>query len=959
MTWKSGATLATTVAARSFSEQPKPSKPQKRVTKMKFEDLPKVSRVDGQVSAPLDPDWRKQSLPSTIVIPPAPKTSEKAQKPITEQPPKLPNTQLSHEIWRNLQRFPHCLLLTRVGQFYESYFNPAIEVAKLLSIKETSRSWGGERVPMCGFPLAHLDRHLKTLVQQHKRFVALCEEYKKPDGTFDRRVARIVTPGTLIDESFVNHFENNYLLAIGFGDDMPSGDNDVNVGMSWIDVSTGEFFAQSVPFSSLRDNITRISPREIVLQTDLPNAEELVAFLEEEGSLTISYVAVGDSSTTDQSEGSSPSGDIPFVEPPPDDMIMTAQSSASSPTSFTPEEAQAVHILTTFLRANLLECMPNLPSPVHQDQGTRMQIDSHAIKALEIKESMREGGTKGTLLSAVKRTVTTSGTRLLARRICSPSISVPEIRARQSLVALFHSNNHFRFDLRQLIKKTEDTSRIIQKFLFGRGTASDLLDIRDTINIWTMIKNAVELELTSWKKTSRDAIEDEEEMWSNLSVLIGKLEDLSALAKRIESSVDEDQILKRESGPDEQSEEDGAEVSNSRSTQMKCLAWTIRPQFSRHLKALHERLNVLTAQRSNMERELQLRFDVRSLTVRINATGAHVHVGRVKDVRKMGHPDDLVELTKSGSTKTYFYQPWGTLASAIATTENEILDAEKDAFATLRREVNASGTAIRKNGRIIDELDVTMAFAQLADDMNYVRPMVNDSLEYRVVNGRHPTVELGLLESSRNFTPNTVPLTEECRLHVITGPNMAGKSTLLRQTALISILAQTGSFVPADKAEIGIVDKVFSRVGAKDDLFRDRSTFMVEMMETADILNRATPRSLVIMDEVGRGTTVKDGLAIAFATVHHLYFVNKCRALFATHFHDLADMLGYSDDGLNKSRRRSVFPNIGFFCNDVDETEDGHFTYSHRLRPGVNRDSHGLKVAQTGGLPPKAIDSQT
>ncbi|CCM02791.1 uncharacterized protein FIBRA_04902 [Fibroporia radiculosa] len=252
----------------------------------------------------------------------------------------------------------------------------------------------------------------------------------------------------------------------------------------------------------------------------------------------------------------------------------------------------------------------------------------------------------------------------------------------------------------------------------------------------------------------------------------------------------------------------------------------------------------------------------------------------------------------------------------------------------------------------MDELDVTVAFANLAVEMHFVRPVITDSPVYHVVNGRHPTVELGLLATGRVFTPNTVKMDPDSRLHVITGPNMAGKSTFLRQTALIAILAQSGSFVPADGAEIGLVDRVFSRIGARDDLFRDRSTFMVEMLETSEILRRATPNSLVIMDEVGRGTTVDDGLAIAFAAVHHLIKVNRCRALFATHFHELADMLGCSDN----NKGQGPFSNVKFFCTDVDETEDGYFTYAHRLKPGVNRDSHGLKTAQLAGLPNSTVE---
>ncbi len=263
---------------------------------------------------------------------------------------------------------------------------------------------------------------------------------------------------------------------------------------------------------------------------------------------------------------------------------------------------------------------------------------------------------------------------------------------------------------------------------------------------------------------------------------------------------------------------------------------------------------------------------------------------------------------------------------------------------------------MRQNAQVIDELDVALGFASLAADMHFTRPVIKNecvglwqdlsmllnlsfSRSFHVVNGRHPTVEVGLLSSGRSFTANTVSLSPDSQLHIITGPNMAGKSTLLRQTALIAILAQAGSFVPADYAEIGLVDRLFSRVGAKDDLFRDRSTFMVEMLETADILKKATPNSLVsrtpffysvestrtyassrlkvIMDEVGRGTSVRDGLAIAFAVVHHLYFKNNCRALFATHFHELTDMFGCTLD----YRGAGMFRKIGFFCTDVEETE--------------------------------------
>ncbi|KAG9086133.1 DNA mismatch repair ATPase msh1, partial [Ceratobasidium sp. UAMH 11750] len=308
--------------------------------------------------------------------------------------------------------------------------------------------------------------------------------------------------------------------------------------------------------------------------------------------------------------------------------------------------------------------------------------------------------------------------------------------------------------------------------------------------------------------------------------------------------------------------------------------------------------------------------------------------------------------------------PWSELGTSILECQAEIFQAERNALEALRAEVGGHAVALRRNARIIDEIDVTVGFAELAAEMNFVRPVVNDSLNFLTVNGRHPAVELGLLTSGRVFTPNTVNLGPHSRLMLITGPNMAGKSTVLRQSALIAILAQTGSFVPADSAEIGVVDRVFSRIGARDDLFRDRSTFMVEMLEAGEILRRATNRSLVIMDEVGRGTTVRDGLAIAFATAHHLHAHNKCRAMFATHFHEVADMLGYIEPPTPPSpasgdlpMSRCTRPHISFFCTSITTSPDSpDFSYAHRLRPGVNRESHGLRVAQLGGMPDAAID---
>ncbi|KAM6498292.1 MutS domain V domain containing protein [Amanita muscaria] len=857
----------------------------------------------------------------------------------------LPRTGLAREIHDNLNQFPHCLLLTRVGQFYEawrfrwyspshltyplqSYFEQAVEIAQLLNIKLTSRKWGGQRVHMCGFPIMHLDKYLKVLVQQNKRFVALCEEFPRHSDfgvkEFERRVVRVVTPGTLIDEPFLNPYENNYLLAASTIEE-PSLQSPV--GLAWIDVSTGEFFSECSTCEQFLDELARINPKEVVLDEKLRSISSHPILL-----------ALGEESAC-----------VSYIQP----TLVTHTRSTDA--SLSTAEVSSINLLNTFLRANLLEYMPAISPPKQEARSDRMQIDSHTIKALEIREGFIEGGTKGSLFSAIKRTTTTSGARLLARWLCSPSTSLSEINARQSLVSLFFTRPHLRADVIHLLRGSEDIGRVSQKFLLGRGDVSDLLALSRTVNVWSTIKHRIEEERRLERMEKGEGFNDED--WNSIDSLLSRLLDFHELTKRIVSAIGDGGGL---SSSVELPEPVSATVTGPEPTEMyangtsylnsgKCL---IKPSFSQKIATLHLRLKELLEERVRLELHFQETYNAPSLSLRSSpAHGLHVHLTKAKrDRAKLDGSANFVGISESATTKCYFNKQWSQLGGQISETAMTLIDAEKEAFEGLRAEVNLYATALRRNAHILDELDIALGFANLAAEMNFIRPVLTDDASYQVLDGRHPSVELGLLTSGRVFTSNSLEMTPESRLHVITGPNMAGKSTFLRQAALITIMAQIGSFVPASSASIGIVDKLFSRIGAKDDLFHDRSTFMVEMLETAEILRRATPRSLVIMDEVGRGTTVRDGLAIAFATVHHLSLHNKCRALFATHFHELADMLGYPEH-----KSRGPHGHISFFCTDVHETDDDHFAYSYRLRPGVNRDSHGLKVAQLAGMPQVAM----
>ncbi|KAF9480038.1 hypothetical protein BDN70DRAFT_878068 [Pholiota conissans] len=854
-----------------------------------------------------------------------------------------PTTFLSRQILANLKRFPHCLLLTRVGQFYESYFDQAVEISRLLNIKLTSRKWNGERVAMCGFPLLHLDKHLKVLVQHEKRFVAMCEEFPRMSTSnikeFDRRITRIITPGTLIDESFLNPCDNNYILGI-----MPSVTSvPISVGLAWMDVSTGEFFSKQCTIDNFQDELARIGPREVVLDASFQTAEHPIASLLKDNGCPVSYFD-GQVATSNPDEQAQK-------------MRLDSPASGQEEILLPAEESSAIRLLTDFLRANLLDHMPILENPVHEASRQLMQIDSHTIQALEIRENDYEAGVKGSLTSVIRRTVTSGGARLMARWICAPSTSIPEINTRQSLVGIFRDRSHFRMDICELLKEVDDMSRLCQRFLLGRAEFSDLVAVYATIGMWSTLQKRIEQEKAMEGIEHPHAIQTE--AWRSLDDLFCQMNDLQSLSQNISNAI----IIDSNSSNDINDIDADEYSSTAEDTLMDSESlvsgkaddkkWRINPNCSKKSARLHTVLQDLLRQKEELEQGLRSQFGSPSLSLRSSpGQGFFVHLARAKrDKRKIDLDADFYSIGETLNTKSYFYREWSQLGNKIVEISAALTSAEKEIFESLRLEVIENAEKLRKNAQIIDQIDVAISFAVLAIEMNFVRPEITEDGSYHVVNGRHPTVEIGLLSSGRQFTPNTIHMSDFSNMHIITGPNMAGKSTFLRQTALITILAQVGSFVPADYAQIGVVDKLFSRIGARDDLFRDRSTFMVEMLETADILRRATDRSLVIMDEVGRGTTVKDGLAIAFAAVHHIVTVNKSRCLFATHFHELTDMVGNVDN----VQGSSIFQSVRFYCSDVEDTGDGHFAYAYRLRPGINRDSHGLKVAGLADMPPAAM----
>lgn len=562
----------------------------------------------------------------------------------------------------------------------------------------------------------------------------------------------------------------------------------------------------------------------------------------------------------------------------------------------------------------------------------------------------------------------------LTSHTASPSSSIDEINERLDLVAQFVEDEVLRDDVVQLLKRSYDAQRLVQKFSLGRGDPDDLICLARAIQASQEIRRV--LSDTMAANSNQGAADKTTKLSTSLGIMINRLylDGPTALADKILEAIDEEGLMQKhriedstaadavqlaqeviisEGLPEEidsmprkvRSKNTGKTGVSPESDSADYDTWIMRRDASETLRKLHENLESLLDEKSALTQ--RLRDAVGSNTLSLKWTPGLGYICHIKGGKISQSELEELGVTRSvsstKSTRSFYLPVWSDLGTRIDQAKVQIRQEEQRIFEDLRRGIILNLVKIRRNAAVMDELDVACSFAILAQEQRMVRPILNRGTAHKIVGGRHPTVKLGLEEQGRRFVSNDCFLGEEERIWLITGPNMAGKSTFLRQNALITILAQVGSFVPAEYAEIGVVDQIFSRIGAADDLFRDQSTFMVEMLETAAILKQATPSSFVIMDEVGRGTTPEDGTAIAFACLHHLYHVNRCRTLFATHFHALADMT-------------RDYEKLGTYCTDIKETPSGSFSFVHRLRRGVNRESHALKVASLAGLPVEAID---
>ena len=795
---------------------------------------------------------------------------------------------------------PACLLFYRMGDFYELFFEDAEVAARALGIVLTKRGKHlGRDIPMCGVPVHRADEYLNRLIALGHR-VAVCEQLEDPaqarkrggKSVVRRDVVRLVTPGTLTEDTLLDARRNNYLLAVARAH--ASAVADSRFALAWIDISTGEFRITECDRAGLAAEIARLEPGEIIVSDALYGDAALAPYLRALPAVTPLTRDVFDGATAERRLAG-------YFG------LATAQGFGE----LSRLELTAAAACVTYVERTQLGARPPLSPPVREWQGATLLIDQPTRSNLELIRTLA-GERRGSLLAAIDRTVTAAGARLLVQRLSAPLTDPNAICVRHDAVEFFVSDRALRGDLRARLKATPDLARSLARLVVGRGGPRDLAAIRDGIAAAGDI--AAELE----KAEKRPA-----ELAQATRALRGL--DPAIAAELAAALADELPHLKR----------DGGFVRAGYDAALD-EARALRDESRRVIAALQARYAEETG-----VRVLKIRHN--------NVLGYFVEVTAQHGDKLLAPPLNATFIhrqTLAGQVRFTTTQ-LGELEAKIASAADRALGIELETFDRLAAQVTVAAAAIKAAAEALAVLDVAAGLAELAVERRYARPQIDGSLDFIVEGGRHPVVEQMLAGEGGPFVANDCDLSPPAslpnrRICLLTGPNMAGKSTYLRQNALIAILAQMGGFVPARRATIGTVDRLFSRVGAADDIARGRSTFMVEMVETAAILNQAGERSLVILDEIGRGTATFDGLSIAWATIEHLHESNRCRALFATHFHELTALAAKLPRLFNATVR-------------VKEWQ-GEVVFLHEVIAGAADRSYGIQVAKLAGLPGAVIE---
>ncbi|MEM9705106.1 MAG: DNA mismatch repair protein MutS [Pseudomonadota bacterium] len=802
-------------------------------------------------------------------------------------------------------RVPDALLFYRMGDFYELFFDDAVAAAQALNITLTKRGkHGGDDIPMCGVPWNSHENYLARLIKAGFA-VAICEQTEDPaeakkrgsKSVVAREIVRIVTPGTLTEDALLDGGRSNYLGAVCFH----PGDHKDEGALAWTDVSTGDLFIRTVTTENVHDAIAALDLSELVTPDDETPIEPWESALEK----------VGDIARVRQ-----PRRDFRAIAGR--EALTTAFDVAALDAfgSFSDTELGAFGALLGYVSLTQIGKAPRYRPPRRASDADAMSIDAATRASLELLKTQR-GERSGSLLSSIDRTLTGAGGRKLSSYIGAPLCCARQINDRLDAVAFLVDEAGRRENLRTLLKGAPDMARALSRLALGRGGPRDLAAIRDGVDVGRALATQL---------MTGDALVSAPPALAHCAK---KLSDFSASGAPLSQLVDK---LAAALKPD-----------------LPLLARDgdfIAPGFDPGLDQVRSLRDDARRHVAGLENDYRSETGVKTLKIKHNNIfGYFVEATAANAGPMLEEPlsNSFVHRQTLANAVRFTTAALAELDAKISRAGEESKAREADLFASLTEEALGCASAIGDAADALAEIDMFAANATLAEDARHIRPTVDDSLCFEVIGGRHPVVEESLTKSGGVFIANDCRLDADgaALLKLVTGPNMAGKSTYLRQNALIAILAHAGMFVPATQARIGVIDRIFSRVGASDDLARGRSTFMVEMVETAAILNQASPRSLVILDEIGRGTATFDGMAIAWAAIEHLHSATRARGLFATHYHELTALA-------------ASMPRIENVSMKVREWK-GSVVFLHEVAEGAADRSYGVAVARLAGMPESVV----
>ncbi|MDR0609024.1 MAG: DNA mismatch repair protein MutS [Planctomycetaceae bacterium] len=774
---------------------------------------------------------------------------------------------------------PEALLLFRMGDFYEMFLEDAKIAAQVLGLALTSREKGPNAMPMAGFPHHQLDAYIAKLIAAGYR-AAVCEQMedpKKAKGIVKREVTRIVTAGTLTEETLLNPKKSNFLAAVCQDSRTPN----FEIGLAWVELSTGEFFSTTVPGKQLGEQLARILPSEIIYSDketfDCPTFFKVQLTKRPDwtfGHRTALDLLLKQFGTTTL-EGFGFSNNKPFDVP----------------------AIRAAGAILSYLNETQRQVSVQIDSITAYRPESQLEIDETSRRSLEITTTIRGGNREGSLLSVMDRCITSMGSRFIADSISSPLTNIATINARLDAVEELYCDDAAVREIREQLRHIHDLQRILTRILQNRGTPRDLAMIARTLQTLPFFMMKLEKVSSPMLKSILENIDPCEQLAELLSVALK--EDASANYK--------------EGG-------------------------FIRSGFNKELDELRNLQSGGKDWIAQYQAEEINRTGIPSL--KVGYTRVFGYYIEITNAHREKVPGDYVRKMTIKNAERYITPQLKEYEEKILTSGERANNLEIELFEMLCKKTCEKRHAMQLTARALAALDVIASLALIARERGYCRPKLIEEPIMNIIDGRHPVLEA--LEPAGTFVPNDTMFDDEHgQIQLITGPNMAGKSTFIRQTALLCVMAQIGSFLPAREATIGICDRIFARVGASDEISRGQSTFMVEMTETARILNQATPRSLVVLDEVGRGTSTYDGISLAWAIVEYLHDKIGCRTLFATHYHELTDL-------------SETFENIRNLNVAVKEQNDD-IAFLHKIIPGAADKSYGIYVAKIAGIPKNVV----